>query len=69
MDKTADQVIGYLVERKCCTDCGGHYDPEDVYILAQHGPRVFDLAVVCRYCYTLSFIRAVVRPRRAAQRQ
>ncbi len=64
MDRTADQVVRYLVEHGRCTDCGGRYNAEDIYVLDQHGERVFDLAAVCCECYTLSFIRAVVRPRR-----
>jgi len=65
MAGTADRVIGYLVDQARCTDCGGRYDAEDVYVLAQHGERVWDLAAVCRDCFTLSFIQAVVRPRGA----
>jgi hypothetical protein len=64
MDRTADQVVRYLVEHGRCTDCGGRYNAEDVYVLDQHGHRVFDLAAVCCECYTLSFIRAVVGPKR-----
>ena len=66
MEKTADRVIQFLVDHGCCTDCGGRYNLEDVYVLAQRGARVFELAAVCRDCYTLSFIRAIIRPRRAA---
>lgn len=65
MEKTADRVVQFLVDHGRCTDCGGRYNLEDVYVLAQRGSRVFELAAVCRDCYTLSFIRAIIRPRRA----
>jgi hypothetical protein len=64
MGQVSDQVVRHLVDHGRCTDCGGCYNVEDVYVLAQHGGRVFDLAAVCCECYTLSFIRAVIRPRK-----
>jgi hypothetical protein len=33
-----------------------------VYVLAQLDLRIWDLAAVCHGCYTLSVVRAVVRP-------
>ena len=45
-----------------CTECGHGYHAEDVHVLRELNERIWDLAAVCNHCYTLSLIRAVVRP-------
>jgi hypothetical protein len=62
----ADKIIRFLVTHAHCTECGGRYRSEDVYVLEQSGLSVWDLAAVCHECYTLSLVRAVVRPHRGA---
>jgi hypothetical protein len=61
MERTAERVVRFLVDNARCTDCGGRYQAEDVYILAQRDRREWDLAAVCHDCHTLSLIRAIVR--------
>lgn len=58
----ADKIIRFLVTHAHCTECGARYRVEDVYVLQQAGQHVWDLAAVCHQCYTLSIVRAVVRP-------
>jgi hypothetical protein len=58
----AGKVIRFLVTHAQCTECGAHYRTEDVYVLEQAGIHIWDLAAVCHQCYTLSIVRAVVRP-------
>jgi len=58
---TADRIVRVLLDQARCTECGSPYHAEDVHILRHHEERIWDLAVVCNVCYTLSLIRAVVR--------
>jgi hypothetical protein len=62
----ADKIIRFLVTHAHCSECGGRYRSEDVYVLEQTGISVWDLAAVCHECYTLSLVRAVVRPHHGA---
>jgi hypothetical protein len=59
-----DKIIRFLVTHAHCTECGSHYRAEDVYVLVRSGRHIWDLAAVCHQCYTLSVVRAVVRPHR-----
>jgi hypothetical protein len=61
MQTTEARVVRFLVDHARCTDCGGQYHLDDVYILANREDRVWDLAAVCHDCHTLSLIRAIVR--------
>ena len=58
----ANRIIRFLVDNAHCAECGAHYHEEDVYVLGQLDLRIWDLAAVCHGCYTLSVVRAVVRP-------
>lgn len=58
----ANRIIRFLVHNAHCAECGAHYHEEDVYVLGQLDLRIWDLAAVCHGCYTLSVVRAVVRP-------
>ena len=60
MEGIADRVIRFLVENARCTDCGGDFHLEDVYILDERDRREWDLGAVCHQCHTLTLIRAVV---------
>jgi hypothetical protein len=60
MQVTSDLVVGFLVARRRCTDCGGRYEPQDICVLGRHGPSIWELAAVCRACCTMSLIQAVV---------
>jgi|GEM_PF-397922 hypothetical protein len=60
--KAGNRIIRFLVENAHCAECGARYHEEDVYVLAQLDMRIWDLAAVCHNCYTLSVVRAVVRP-------
>jgi len=62
MNNTAERIIRVLLEEARCTECGCAYHSEDVHVLRQLDDRIWDLAAVCNHCYTLSLIRAVVRP-------
>jgi len=64
VEGVAVKIIRFLVNHAHCTECGNQYRAEDVYVLDQAGPRVWHLAAVCHSCYTLSVVRAVVRPHR-----
>jgi len=57
-----DKVIGFLVRHARCTECGARYDAENVHVIEHTDLYVWDLAAVCHSCYTLSVVRAVVRP-------
>ena len=61
---TTGKIIRFLVTHARCSECSARYRTEDVHVLAQSGLRVWDLAAVCPQCYTLSVVRAVVRPNR-----
>ncbi|MFN2114306.1 MAG: hypothetical protein ACK2T6_01235 [Anaerolineae bacterium] len=60
--KEGNRIIRFLVDNAHCAECGAHYHEEDVYVLGQLDLRIWDLAAVCHSCYTLSVVRAVVRP-------
>ena len=62
MNSTADRIIRVLLEQAHCTECGHGFHVEDVHVLRELDERIWDLAAVCNHCYTLSLIRAVVRP-------
>ncbi len=62
MNSTAERIIRVLLEEAHCTECGHGYHVEDVHVLRELDERIWDLAAVCNHCYTLSLIRAVVRP-------
>jgi hypothetical protein len=62
VEGTADRVIRFLVENARCTDCGGDFRSEDVYVLDERDRREWDLGAVCHGCHTLTLIRAIVEP-------
>lgn len=62
MEGTADRVIRFLVQNARCTDCGGDFHTEDVYVLDERDMREWDLGAVCHSCHTLTLIRAIVEP-------
>lgn len=66
MESIADRIVRVLLAEARCSECGGAYRAEDVHILRQLSDRVWDLAVVCSGCYTLSLVRAIVQPQAAA---
>lgn len=68
---SAEAVLRSLLRQARCTDCDCAYRAENVHVLQQQDDRVWDLAVVCHRCYTMSLVRAIVRapgisPRAAA---
>jgi len=58
---TAAQVIRALLKQTRCTDCDCAYRAEDVHVLRQEDDQVWDLAVVCHRCYTMSLVRAIIQ--------
>lgn len=66
-DSPAEVVVRYLIDHAQCSDCGGAYRVENVYILHQVALRIWDLAVVCHQCYSLQFVRAVVQRARSRE--
>lgn len=58
---SADAVMRSLLRHARCTDCDSAYRAENVHVLQQQDDRVWDLAVVCHRCYTMSLVRAIVR--------
>ncbi|MCE7939911.1 hypothetical protein DCC79_14330 [bacterium] len=65
MSSTTERIIRVLLDEARCTECGSAYHAEDVHVLRQVDERMWDLAVVCNGCYTLSLIRAIVKPNAA----
>ncbi len=62
-EDTSERVVRFLIDHASCTDCASAYHSEDVHVLAHRDERVWELAAVCHNCYTLSLIRAVIKPR------
>lgn len=58
---SAEEVLRTLLRQARCTDCDCVYRAENVHVLQQRDDRVWDLAVVCHRCYTMSLVRAIVR--------
>lgn len=56
-----EQVVRVLLRQARCADCDCSYRAENVHVLRQQDDRVWDLAVVCHRCYTMSLVRAVVQ--------
>lgn len=60
-DSGAEQVVRVLLRQARCADCDCSYRSENVHVLRQQDERVWDLAVVCHRCYTMSLVRAIVQ--------
>jgi hypothetical protein len=57
----AEQVVRVLLRQARCADCNCSYRSENVHVLRQQDDRIWDLAVVCHRCYTMSLVRAIVQ--------
>ncbi len=68
MQVTSMVVVQRLAAACNCSGCGALYDPRDIYVLARHGDRSWELAAVCRQCCTLTFFRAFLGHRAAGHR-
>jgi hypothetical protein len=67
MKSMTDRVVECLLSDMRCPDCEAEFHAEDVHVLEQRRDEVWDLAVVCHACQTLSLMRAIVSQRSVAR--